>query len=158
MHVNHKADKSNGETEYNSESDNEDDGDSDPTPGECFRQVSHHMNNDVGRLNPYWVLLDNQSTVHMFSNRALFANIQDADKPIDVYSSGGATRCSKDGTLKNIREVCLHENGLANILSCVKVRDKHNITYNDVQDIFTIHTPYKHIHFQRSKRCPYYHN
>ena len=61
------------------------------------------MNNDVGRLNPYWVLLDNQSTVHMFSNRALFANIQDADKPIDVYLSGGATCCSKDGTLKNIR-------------------------------------------------------
>ena len=104
------------------------------------------MNNDAGRLNPYWILLDNQSTVHMFSNRTFLANIQDADKPINVYSSGGATHCSKGGTLKNIREVYLHENGLANILSYTKVRDKHNITYNDVQDIFTVHKPYKRIH------------
>ena len=75
MHVKHEADKSNGETEYNSNSDNKDNDDSEPTPGACFHQVSHHMNNDVRRLNPYWILLDNQITVHMFSNRALLANI-----------------------------------------------------------------------------------
>ena len=54
MNVNHKADKSNGETEYNSESDNKyDNNDSKPTLGGCFHQVSHHMNNDYGRLNPH---------------------------------------------------------------------------------------------------------
>ena len=84
MHVDHKADKSNIETEYNSDSDNEDDNNSDPTPDVCFHQVSHHMNKDTGRLNPYWILLDNQITVHMFSNRALLENIKDADKPINV--------------------------------------------------------------------------
>ena len=71
MHVDHKVDESNGETEYKSESGNKDDDDSEPTPGACFHQVSHHMKNDAGRLNPYCILLDNQSKVHMFSNSAL---------------------------------------------------------------------------------------
>ena len=146
MHVNHKADDSNREIEYNSESNNEDDDESEPTLGACFHQVSHHMNNYSGRLNPYWIILDNQSTVHMFSNLSLLANIQDADKPIDVYSSRDATHCSKAGTLNNIGEVYLHKNGLANILSYAKVRDTHNIIYNGVQENFTVHTPYKRIH------------
>ena len=60
--------------------------------------------------------------------------------------------------LNNIGEVYLHKNGLANNLSYVKAKDKHNITYNDVGDIFTVHTPYKRIHFRRSKRGLYYHN
>ena len=33
MHVNHKADESNGDTEYNSDSNNEDNDNSEPTPG-----------------------------------------------------------------------------------------------------------------------------
>ena len=88
----------------------------------------------------------------MFSNRALLTNIQDSNKPIDVYSIGGANHCRKAGTLKNTREVYFHENGLGNILAYAKVRYKHNITYNDIQDIFIIHTPYKQIFFEESKR------
>ena len=59
---------------------------------------------------------------------------------------------------EKIGKVYLHENGLANILSYAKVKDKHNITYNDVREIFTVHTPYKRIHFQRIKRGLYYNN
>ena len=44
MHVDQKADESNGETEYNCESVNKDDDDSEPTLGTCFHQVSRHMN------------------------------------------------------------------------------------------------------------------
>ena len=158
MHVNHKADDSNGDTEYNSKSDNEYDNNSEPMPGACFHQVYHHMKNDTRRLNPYWILLNNQSTVHIFSNHVLLADIKEKYKPIGVYSSGGATHCSMAGTLKNIGVVFPHKNGPANILSDVKVKDKHNITYDDVRDIFTVHTPYKRIHFQGRKRGIYYHN
>ena len=121
-------------------------------PGACFHQVSHHMKNDTGRLNPYWIPLDNQNMVHMFSNRVLLANIKDTDEHINIYSSGGETHCSTAGTLNNIWELYLHKNGLANILSYEKVKDRHNITYDDVRDIFTVHKPYKQIHFQISKR------
>ena len=75
MHANHEADERNRDTEYNYKSDNEEDDDSNPTPGTCFHQVSHHMNNENGRLNPYWILLDNKITVRMFRNHALLANI-----------------------------------------------------------------------------------
>ena len=112
------------------------------------------MNNDAGRLNPYCILLGNKITVHMFSNRALLSNIQDAYVHIDIYWSGGVTHCSKAGTLKNIGELYLHENGLANIMSYAKVRDKHNITYNDVQEIFNIHTSYKQTHFLKEQKGP----
>ena len=84
MHVDHEADERKGETEYNSESDNEDDNNSEPTSGACFHQVYQHMNNDAGRLNPYWILLDNKSMVHMFGNCALLENIQDVYDTIDV--------------------------------------------------------------------------
>ena len=59
MHINQEADESNGETEYNSESNNKDDKDSEPTLGAWFHQVSHHMNNDARRLNINWIILDN---------------------------------------------------------------------------------------------------
>ena len=87
----------------------------------------------------------------MFSNHSLHENIQESDEPIGVYPSGGATHCRNSGTLKNIGEVYLHKNRLVNILSYAKVRDKHNITYNDVQEVFTVHTPHKWIYFRRSK-------
>ena len=102
MHVNHEADESNREIEYNSESNNKDDDESEPTLGAFFHQLSRNMNNNAGLLNPYWILIDKQSTEHMFSNCALLAKIKDADEPINVHSSGGATHCSKAGTLKNI--------------------------------------------------------
>ena len=60
------------------------------------------MNNDAGRLYPYWILLENQITVNMFSNHSLHENIKDLDEPIDVYSSGGATHYRNSGTLNNI--------------------------------------------------------
>ena len=88
----------------------------------------------------------------MFSKRTLLVKRKDTDKPIEVYSSGGATHFSTARTLKNIEEVYLHENGLATILSYVKVKDKHNIAYDDVEGIFTVHTPYKRIHFRIIKR------
>ena len=61
-------------------------------------------------------------------------------------------------TLKNIGEVYLHENGLANILCYTKVKDKRNMTYNDMGEILAVHKPYKLINFWKSKREIYYHN
>ena len=101
------------------------------------------MKNETERLNPYWILLDNHSTIHTFSNRTLLENIKAADKPIDVYSSRGATHCDTTGTLVDIGDVYLHDNGLANIFSYVKVKNNHNVTYDDIGDIFTVHAPCK---------------
>ena len=158
MHVDHEAGESNKETEWNYISDNEDKNYPDPTPGACFHQIYNHTKHETGRLNPYWILLYNQITLHMFSNRTLLENIKAADKPIGVSLSVGATNCDTDGTLNNIGDVYLHENGLADILSHAKVKDRHNIMYDDVRDFFTVHIPYKRIHFRGIKRELYYKN
>ena len=113
------------------------------------------MKNDTGSLNPYWILLDNQSTVNMFSNCTQLANTKATDKPINVYSSGGVIHCDTDGTLENIGDVYLHLNGLANILSYVKVKYKHNIPYGGVGGGLTLHTLYKWICFQRRNKGLY---
>ena len=63
MQMNHEAYEGNRETEYSYRSNNEDDNNSDPLPGACFHQISNHMKNETKRLNPYWILLDNQSMV-----------------------------------------------------------------------------------------------
>ena len=128
MHVDHEADGSNGDTEYNSESKNEDDDNYKPMPGAWLHQIFHHTKNETGSLNPYWALLTNHSMVHMFRKHALLENTKGADKPIDVYSIGGATHCDTSGTINNIGDVYLNENGLANILYYAKVKDRHNIT------------------------------
>ena len=94
----------------------------------------------------------------MFSNCELLANIKDTDKPINVYLSGGATHFSTERTLNNIGEVYLHKNELKKNLSYAKLRDKHNITYDDMRDIFTVHTTYKRINFQGRKMGIYYPN
>ena len=94
----------------------------------------------------------------MSSNRALLKNIKDTAKPINIYSSGGATHYSTAGTLKNIGDVYLHKKGLENILSYEKVKDKHNIIYDNMRDSSTVHSPYKNIHLQKIKRELYYHN
>ena len=87
----------------------------------------------------------------MFSNCELLTNIKDTDKPINVYLSGGATHFSTNRTLNNIGEVYLHKNELKKNLSYAKLKDKHNITYDDMRDIFTVHTTYKRINSQGRK-------
>ena len=88
----------------------------------------------------------------MFSNRALLENIQDSDEPIYVYLSGGATHCSRAVTPKNIGDVYLHQNRLSNILSCVKVKHKHNITYDDMGKILPSIHPINRSNFEGKKR------
>ena len=149
MQSGNNADKSN-EDKF-CESTNTSHDHSEPTVVACFCHISHHMKNKNGRLNLHWILLDNQSTVHIFSNRTLLANIKDTDVPIGIYSSVGANHCDTKETLENSGDVYLHKNGLANILSYTKVRDKHRITYDDVGENFTVRTPSKWIHFCGSK-------
>ena len=81
----------------------------DLTPGSCLHQISHHTKNKNRRLNPYWILLDNQRTLHMFTNRALLENITETGYLIDVSSSRGAPHCDTKGTLENVGDVYLHK-------------------------------------------------
>ena len=40
-----------------------------------------------GRLNPFWILLDNQSTVHVFYNTIFLRNIRKVNKELHLYTT-----------------------------------------------------------------------
>ena len=52
-----------------------------------------------GNLNQIWVLLENQSTMHMFYNRNLLCNIRPDTNPVDIHSSSGINHYNMEGTI-----------------------------------------------------------
>ena len=104
------------------------------------------------KLKQNWLLLDNQSTVHMFFNRNLLCGVCPATNPIDIHSSGGVTHCNLDGTIPDFGTDYYNEDGLTNILSMDLIRNRYNISYKNEDETLTVHTPNKDIHFVRSRR------
>ena len=86
-----------------------------------------------------WVLLDNQSTIDVFSNPSLLMNIKSVNRSMSIYCNAGVTKTTQVGTLPGYGEVWYHPTGIANILSFSRVRAKgFNITYNNKTDSFNI--------------------
>jgi hypothetical protein len=100
----------------------EDDGNSD---------FSFHTDGHTrGSLPSSWILLDNQSTVHIFSNSELLKNIRTVDRRVSVQCNAGTTTTNMVGDLKGFGEVWYHPHGIANILSMSLVENLYPVTYS----------------------------
>lgn len=93
--------------------------------------IPHVLNQNQGKkVNPNWVLLDNQSTVDVFYNRKLLVNIRESNHHMNIHCNAGVTTMSLVGDLPGYGEVWFHENGIANILSLARVKEKYHVTYD----------------------------
>jgi hypothetical protein len=64
-----------------------------------------------------WVLLDNQSTVDVFSNPMLLQNIRKVDRSMHIQCTAGTTSTNMMGDLDGYGPVWYYPEGIANILS-----------------------------------------
>ena len=95
-----------------------------------------------GRLPPEWILLDNQSTVDVFTNRRLLKNIRRAQKNMFIHCTAGVAKTNLVGDLPGYGTVWYHPDGIANILSLSKVKEKYRVTFDsDINNQFIVHRP-----------------
>ena len=66
------------------------------------------LNKVQGRLNPFWTLLDNQSTVNVFYNALFLHNVRKVDRELHLYTNAGMSTIDEVGDLPGFRTVWLH--------------------------------------------------
>jgi hypothetical protein len=99
------------------------------TAGTIRKGTSLHQRN--GKLPASWILLDNQSTVNIFSNRKLLKNVRATDRVMSIRCNAGVTRTHMIGNLHGYDgEVWYNPNGIANILSLSDVEKYKQVTYD----------------------------
>eukprot|EP00536_Pseudo-nitzschia_multiseries_P012009 jgi/Psemu1/30666/gm1.30666_g len=76
-----------------------------------------------GRLDDFWILLDNQSTVHIFCNEMFFLIVCKTPKKLELHTNAGSIIIDKIGELPGVGTIWLHREGIANILSFGLIQD-----------------------------------
>ena len=89
-----------------------------------------------------WILLDNQSTVHIFNNHTFLKDITSVPtgERIRCFCNGGYQDTNQRGTLPGIGRVWYNAKSLANILSLFQLSKKFRITVDTAVDqAFYVH-------------------
>ena len=83
-------------------------------------------NNENESASKNWILLDNQSTTHIFANKSLLTNVHEWSKhKLHLRTNGGTLITNMQGYLKGIGWVWYHPNTITNVLSLAKVKEHH---------------------------------
>ena len=140
-----------------------------PNVGVQFLQDSNNIidyrsvvkDKSEGKVNQWWILLDNQSTCDVFYNGALLTNIYRSTGSLEIHCNAGKTSTNLKGMLPGYGEVWYHPSGIANVLSLVNVKNAEGtrrITYDSKNgNQFTVEkTNGSKRNFVQSKRGLYY--
>jgi hypothetical protein len=116
--------------------------------------------NNTSNIPSDWILLDNQSTVDVFSNRNLLENIRKAPNSMRIRTQAGDITTNMIGDLHNYGPVWYCENGIANILSLNNVKSRYKVAFDSENgNEFLVHKPCGGTRtFRQSRRGLYYMN
>ena len=112
-------------------------------------------------INKNWLLLDNQSTVHVICNPSMLTNIHRINRSMHIHCNAGVTSTNLVGQLESIGPVWFHPEGIANIISLSKIKRSYRVTFDsDDDNVFKLYnddqTTYRA--FRESERGLYYSN
>ena len=121
--------------------------------------VGLNQSNLVANINPNWILLDSESSQHLFKNRRLLRDVEAVTngESLRLYTNGGYMDTNQKGKFGNFL-VWFNAESLANILSLALVTEEYRVTMDsDVEDALIVHLSQQHrIKFKKDPRGLYY--
>jgi len=94
----------------------------------------------AGGLQKSWLLLDNQSTCHVFRDKSRLSGVHVPRRKGVIKSNGGTNKVTEKGSFGPIEDVWHDPASLANILSLGKLQETHKITFDSAgENKFIVH-------------------
>ena len=81
-----------------------------------------------------WMLLDSQSTIDVFSNAELLTEIHESDTTLRIRCNAGMKTTKLKGHLSGYGWVWYYPEGIANILSLSRVKERYRVTFDSAMD------------------------
>ena len=112
-----------------------------------YRHYSFHQTQSLKEA----LLLNTQSTVHMYALKKYTTDIWTEDHGCQVLTNGGKFVTHQRASTKYFGLGWYHEKALTNILSYALVEDLYQITYDQKKSTFTVHIPGAPMNFTRNQ-------